>query len=403
MVRVRTTESDERPSDAELLALEQGISRGVAADARDLVLAVERALTRERGAPQVPGLLRFVLQKISEMLEVVWAAAWVFGEDEDAWTIAASLGLTPESASIRFRSGAALPCQVGERGTPLLVNDLDTHEFHRSTEEHYRMRSALYAPVKVGALTAGVFAIYSDRRNCYTEHDLELLTAVGEHLGMVVASAIMEDRARRIAVLEERDRHARDLHDGVHQVLSSLRIYTLEARGALDSGDTAGARHMLNECAAVIDEASDELRVAISTLRLRHELLGDVYIVGARMQRRLAAAGVGVDLRFAELALRPGVSDALAGICREATSNILKHSNARHATFELRRDGGDALLTMQDDGIGIVSTRRPGSDAAHIGLEIMRERAEEVGGELRIRSERRGTRIECRVPITARP
>src|SRR4029453_13059937 len=72
-------------------------------------------------------------------------------------------------------------------------------------------------------------------------------TGGGEHLGVAVAFALMEERATRIAILDERDRHARDLHDGIHQVLSSLRIYALEARKALRTRDTKEAISLLGE------------------------------------------------------------------------------------------------------------------------------------------------------------
>jgi signal transduction histidine kinase len=280
-----------------------------------------------------------------------------------------------------------------------MVNDLDKREFHRSVEEHYRMRSALYAPVKIGSRTIGVFAIYSDRRDCYTEPDLELLTAIGEHLGMVVTSAIMEDRARRIAVLEERNRHARDLHDGVHQVLASLKIYADEARAAMLAGDTDSAALILDQFGAMIDEAADELQGSIAALRQQHELLRDVYAVGGRLQRRLLAAGVGVDFRFDKLPLAPAVSDALAWICREATTNILKHSNARRVELQLTGDADTTVLTVRDDGVGISGPGRSADRDLHIGLEVMRERAEEVGGELTISTmDHGGVCVQCRVP-----
>lgn len=386
---------------AEDLVLDPGIRPGSGVDARELVLAVEHALTRERSSPQVPALLRFTLVKISELLHCVWAAAWVFSEDEDVWKISASLGLTAEAATLRFRPGSALPCQVGERGSPIMINDLDTTEFFRSAEEHYRMRSALYAPVKIGTRVVGVFAVYSDRLEAYTREDLELLTGIAGHLGMVVASAIMEDRARRIAVLEERNRHARDLHDGVQQVLLSVRIYALDARNAILAGDTRGAVAGLDECVDAVDEAFDELRSSIAELRQHHEALRDVYSVGRRMHRRLLAAGVDVSFAFDSLALGPTVSDALACICREATTNVLKHSNARRAWLDLHEVSRGALLSIRDDGVGIAPSRTS-ERQLHIGLEVMRERAEDVGGELKIScTQGKGVRVECLVPLRA--
>jgi signal transduction histidine kinase len=383
------------------LSLERGLPpRGT--DGRDLLVAVEQALTIT-STRELPSLLRYVLDKISEMVEMVWAATWVFREDEDAWVVAASLGLTPEAAGIRFRSGTALPCRVGETGTPLLINDLGSCEFHRSTEEHYRMRSAVYAPMKVGARTVGVIAIYADRTDCYTEQDLALLTGLGEHLGVTVAFAIMEDRAKRIAVLEERDRHARDLHDGVQQVLSSLRIYALEARKALVAGDPGTATKFVDACATSIAEASDELQRSIATMRQHDDAFSDIYEAGARMRRRLSAAGVDAELHFDHLALEPATSDALSWICREAATNVLKHSNARSATLELHAEDDSAVLTVADDGVGIVPEARQSSRGLHIGLQVMRERAAQVDGELSVLpGPRTGVRVRCRVPIALR-
>jgi signal transduction histidine kinase len=386
--------------DHTLLMLGEGEVLPAGSGRRDLLLAVEETLTRRQHSPQVPALLRIVLVKISEMVETVWAAAWVYREDEQEWAIAASLGLTPEAARLRFRPGTAIPCRVGERGEPLLINDLDSCEFHRTTHEHHRMRSALYAPMKLGTRTVGVVALYSDKRERYTQRDLECLTSLADHLGVTVASAIMEDRAAQIAVLEERDRHARDLHDGVHQVLSSLRIYVLEASDALVVGDTAGAREMLDECSRSLDEASVELSVAIATLRRHGEPVNDVYKVGDRMCQRLSAAGVDAEIEFDQVILQPAVSDALAWICREATTNVLKHSHARSARLVLRRQGQDAILTVEDDGVGFDGTSRADSGSLHIGLEVMGERASDIGARLSIvSSPRAGTSVECRVPL----
>jgi len=265
------------------------------------------------------------------------------------------------------------------------------------------MRSAAYAPMKVGARTVGVIAIYADRTDCYTEQDLALLTGLGEHLGVTVAFAIMEDRAKRIAVLEERDRHARDLHDGVQQVLSSLRIYALEARKALVAGDPEAATKFVDECATSIAEASDELQRSIARMRQHDDVFSDIYEVGARMRRRLSAAGVDAELQFDHVALEPATSDALSWICREAATNVLKHSNARSATLDLHAEDGSAVLTIADDGVGIAPEARQSARGLHIGLQVMRERAAQVDGELSVLpGPRTGVRVRCRVPIALR-
>ncbi len=371
-----------------------------------LLASVERAATRNRHRPDLRLLLDHVLRHVSEMLEVVWAAAWIFDEEEQEWSIVASLGLTPDALRLRFRSSSALPCRVGERGTPLLVNDLDQEEFHRTSEEHYRMRSALYAPMRIDhKRTIGVLAVYSDRRGAYRREDLELVTAVGEHLGITVAFALMEERATRIAILNERDRHARDLHDGIHQVLSSLRIYALEARQALRADDSGEAMSLLAELTTTIDEAADELRESIAALRSHDVGLHTIYEVVPRMEHRLRAAGFDVSVSLEQMGLPQPASDALAWICREATNNILKHSNARQVEIVLRSEGAGALLRVADDGVGFANGDLSAkSDGPRIGLEVMEERALAVGATLLVTSEKRkGTRVECRTPLAPTP
>jgi signal transduction histidine kinase len=373
----------------------------ISRDWGSLLASVERAATRNRHRPDLRLLLNHVLRHVGEMLPVVWAAAWIFDEQEQEWSIVASLGLTPEALRLRFRSGSALPCRVGERGVPMLVNDLDKEEFYRTSEEHYRMRSALYAPMRIHKRTIGVLAVYSDRRGTYRERDLELLTAVGEHLGVAVAFALMEERATRIAILDERDRHARDLHDGIHQVLSSLRIYALEARKALRTRDTKEAISLLGELTSTIDEAADELRESIAMLRRHDDTLQTIYEVAPRMEHRLRAAGLDVALSLGHLELPRLTSDALAWICRESANNVLKHSNAKRVEITLQVEGGHAVLRVADDGVGFEnSDLSTSSNGLRIGLEVMEERAFAVGGTLVVESARRkGTRVECRAPL----
>jgi two-component system nitrate/nitrite sensor histidine kinase NarX len=268
-------------------------------------------------------------------------------------------------------------------------------------EEHYRMRSAMYAPMRIGNRSVGVLAIYADRRNAYTERDLELLSTVGDHLGVPVAFAIMEDRATQIAILEERDRQARDLHDGIHQVLSSLRIYALEAQQSLRDDEPAEALSMLGELTDAIDECTGELRELITTLR-SNNVFRDVYEVLPRMRNRLEAAGVETELALEGVELAAATSDALACICREATNNVLKHSHAQRVRLELRNGGREVVFAIEDDGIGIEGGSD--GDGLHIGLQVMRERAAAIDGELTITTTvRKGTRVECRAPRSPNP
>ena len=360
--------------------------------------AIEQASTRRDHRSDLNGVLNFVLAKLSEMFSPSWSAAWLFDPDEEIWEISASTGMTPAASAVRFGIGGAIPCRVGERGIPLLVDNLDVEDFHRSCQEHYRMRSAMYSPMRVGKEAVGVLAVYSENVAAYSAEDLELLTAVGDHLGIAVAFSIMERRARRIAVLEERDRQARDLHDGIGQILCSLRIWVLEASHYLDQ-DREHARFALGELMGTIDEASEELREAISTLR--QETSGvDFYDVARRTQVRIESAGIAVEMRIDHLDLLPATSDGLSWVLREATNNLLRHSNAERARIFFHRDCDEAVLRVDDNGDGFDLAEVKPSNGFHIGLEIMAERMKQIGGALTIDScPGGGTRIECRAHV----
>jgi signal transduction histidine kinase len=159
----------------------------------------------------------------------------------------------------------------------------------------------------------------------------------------------------------------------------------------------------VDACADAITEASDELSVAIATMRQHDDVYNDIYEVGARMRRRLAAAGVDAELHFDHLVLEPVTSDALSWICREAATNVLKHSNARAATLSLRAEGDHAVLTVADDGVGIGPAPGGATPGVHIGLQVMHERAAQVDGELSLLpGEQAGARVRCRVPLHRR-
>jgi two-component system nitrate/nitrite sensor histidine kinase NarX len=335
------------------------------------------------------------------MLDVTWGAVWLHDDDTDTWFVAVSLGFTQAGTKgARFSAGTALPCLAGERGEPLLIEDLDQVEFHRLSDEHDKLRSAMYAPMWLGQRTVGVLSVYSDRQGAYTADDLQLLTAIGEHLGVAVAFSVMDERARRIAVLEERDRQARDLHDGVSQVLCSLRAWVLETEEALESGEGARVGELLSSIRCTIDEADAEVRDSIRLLR--HAPVGRDFFVDLEWAcQHLDAVGIETVVDVETEHIPEVTSDTLAWILREATNNVMKHSEATKARIVLSLSRDHVVLVVEDDGSGLVSKEQDGSSSTglHIGLSVMEERAAKIGGSVSLSSiPGEGTRIECRLP-----
>jgi signal transduction histidine kinase len=197
-------------------------------------------------------------------------------------------------------------------------------------------------------------------------------------------------RAARRAVSQERRRIARDLHDGLAQELAFIVAQAPRMAGAGDDPATA----QLAEAAA---SALEESRLAIG-------LLGDeseesfgraLRRTGERLALRTGRV-VRIDLQEG-VAVDPAAHGDLLRIAREAATNAFRHGNAAEVSISLTRTDA-VVLRIADDGVGFVPEGVTPELFSGFGLMSMRERAERLGGQLRVRSEPgRGTVIEVRI------
>lgn len=205
-----------------------------------------------------------------------------------------------------------------------------------------------------------------------------------------------------VAHEEERRRISRELHDGVAQSFLGvvyLSEFTLESLG----GDIADARKDLLTLAERAREGLDELRAVINDLRpIPLEVLG---LKGAaeKLTRDVATTGelkVSLDSNLGESEkLPPLLEGNLYRILQEGLNNVRKHAGAGSVSVSLKRGDDMVTLRVSDDGKGISPSTD--STATGMGLASMRERAQEMGGELRVESEEnRGTTVTVTVPLT---
>jgi two-component system, NarL family, sensor histidine kinase LiaS len=201
---------------------------------------------------------------------------------------------------------------------------------------------------------------------------------------------------QQLAVVEERNRLARDLHDSVKQQMFALTMLVGSAQ--LEVEDQSEAQRILAEAERVASNAQQEMTALIQALRpvalankdlgaALHELCSDW------QQRTGIACGVDVaDL----LAVAPDAEQQVFRIVQEALANVAKHSGATHAEVHAADEQNTLVLRIRDNGRGFDMARAEGSG---VGLSSMRERAESLGGSLRISSAAGGTRLALRVPL----
>ncbi|MDH3943512.1 MAG: sensor histidine kinase, partial [Anaerolineae bacterium] len=241
----------------------------------------------------------------------------------------------------------------------------------------------------------------------FTEADHVLLRQIALQAGPAVqAIQLTKDlQASRVRLVtareEERRRLRRDLHDGLGPVLASQGL-KMAAASQLLRDDPEKARKLLEDLASQNESTVAEIRRLVYDLR--PAALDDLGLVGALREYAGGVANLEVQVVQPEekLPQMPAAIEVAAyRIAAEALTNVVRHARARRCTLELSVEEGPTAkflrLQVSDDGQGLPEDRRAG-----VGLNSMRERAEEIGGEFQIESpSKNGTRIIARLPLKA--
>jgi signal transduction histidine kinase len=258
--------------------------------------------------------------------------------------------------------------------------------------------SLMWVPLIVRDRPIGLLSLTSPERDAFGERDAELALAIGRQAAVAIENARLHERARQAAVLEERERLARELHDSVTQSLYAVSLHAEVAGRALADGDVEPAASNLADIRETVQEALAEMRLLL--FELRPPLLQEQGLAAALHTRlRAVEARAGLTTEFAgdgAERLRPEVEQELYRVAQEALNNVLKHAHASRATVRLDVGAGRAALEVVDDGVGFEPALRGGDG---YGLPGMRERAQRLGGTLRVESAPgAGTRVRVEVP-----
>jgi len=210
-------------------------------------------------------------------------------------------------------------------------------------------------------------------------------------------------REAELAVLRERERLARDLHDSLGHTLVSLSVQ-LEAAQRLYRIDPEGASAQLDELKDLTRSSMDELRRSIAGLRspglgdrsLREAMQTVCVDFGER-------TGIETTSRFEDCVdrLRPAHAETIWRVAQEAFTNVEKHADAKRVQLALICEHESVTLQVEDDGVGVPGDAEMTPD--QFGLRGMRERVEGLGGSLNIMNTGSGTRIEASLPVVFEP
>lgn len=257
--------------------------------------------------------------------------------------------------------------------------------------------SEMAVPMVLAGRLIGVLYLASSEAHRFTEADIQVMGTLTDLIAVAVENARLYEKAQALAVLEERARLARELHDSVSQALYGIGLGARTARMLLDR-DPSRVAEPLDYVLSQAEAGLTEMRALIFQLRPESiENEGLVTVLAKQASSMRARHGIQVSTELCdepELSLE--IKQALYLVAREALHNTVKHAQARHVNIGLECCDDHCRLEIEDDGIGFdPSDLKPG----HYGLHTMAERVAQVKGEFSVDSAPgRGTTIRVVIP-----
>ena len=266
----------------------------------------------------------------------------------------------------------------------------------------------LEAPLQRAGETIGLLMVGSSQSRGFEIDEVETLSSLANQAAIAIENARLQARLRELAVDAERERIAREMHDGLAQVLGYVNTKSQAIEELLVAGRTTEARGLLAELAAAARSIYVDVREAI--LGLRSPVVPGVGLVaavedyaGRYAEASKIAVRVDATATARRLDLAPGAEAQVFRIVQEALTNVRKHSGAGRVEISFAAGDGSFDVVIADDGHGITGAAAP-ADLPRYGIEAMRERAQSIGGTVEWTSPAAGgCRVELRVAVEAPP
>ena len=287
-----------------------------------------------------------------------------------------------------FQVGDGYPGLVAKNRKPMVGTHLanDTN-FLRDSVVKAGFQQIASIPLLSGENLMGVMSVVTRATDPFDERSIQLLTAVGTWAGLAIENARLHSNARRLAVLEERDRIGMDLHDGIIQSIYGVGLALEGARLTLEE-DPKSAKEKIHHSIDGLNQAIRDIRAYILDLRPR-QLGNEGLLIGIKRLIAEYRAHTFSEVNFtgpdSDLKDLPHTQSlALFHICQEALANAAKHAKAKNVQVVLWTTNDRALLEIKDDGKGFDLDKMQAS-LGH-GLANMQTRAHAVGGDIEISS-----------------
>lgn len=309
-----------------------------------------------------------------------------------------------------------VPVDCGQCGIAVRDNrtryEIDLRECSIRTGHPYFERDCqamVVVPLQHGGNLMGTYNLFLPERFELPEEVALLFRSIGEHLGMALENARLKRENLRIALMNERQTMAAEVHDSLAQTLAYMKMRLALLHDALPEEGTA-AKYAA-EVGQALDVAYGQLRQLLTQFRSRMDPMGLLHALRELADGFQDRTGIALDFqnKVADLRLSVDQEAQVFFIVQEALANVVRHSGATRARLMLEGDGDYYVATVEDNGRGgqgffAIANRTSGFEdhprlRDHFGLSIMRERARKIGGQIEVANlPEGGFRVRLRFP-----
>lgn len=359
-------------------------------------------------------LLGQVLERMVQLCSADVGTIMLLDEVRGELVLSAAVNISREKLVERIKvngeDGSWMSSHVVRNVASLVVPDLDTETRWGSHLAVDGVRSIMSVPMAAGDRIVGVISLGQRRRNGFDNAHLSILSAISSQAALVVRNTQLYSRAEELAIAEERNRIAREIHDGIAQNLAFLGLKADLCLILMDHVSASGpdADRLRLELSAIkegLREAIRGVRRSIFALRpLELERLGFVPALRKFSEGFGEQNGLSIQLSVVgdETALPSQLEPPLFRAVQEALNNVGKHAGADNVWIDLDLGGPDLVaLTVRDDGREFDTSLLPDAPLkGHRGVAQMREKMMSLGGSFSVESAPGcGTRLEIELPV----
>lgn len=348
------------------------------------------------------------LEAVLDATTAEYAEVWLLDADGSELTLRHQRGadISAFSEIARFEIGRGYPGLVAESAEPILSHDLPKDSrFLRKTVVADGFRTFYALPLRrAGHRVIGVLCVAAhDPGALAAEDEQHLLRLMTDHIAAAVENAQLHEEVETLAILTERDRLAREMHDGLAQVLGYVNTKAQAVKELLKASKVEDAIAHMDQLEASARETYDDVREGILALASDGRKRPLLQSLREYAERFSEMSGLHVDFvaEGSVQGMNPGVEIQLLRIVQESLTNIRKHSQAAQAWVRFKCERDFLRVEVRDNGKGFDPSRVARGPRPHLGIQSMRERASAIGAAFAVNSQPgAGTEVSVELPWT---